>query len=339
MDNVISSLKWRTTLARRWLRGGDDRHWAQAHRRGAALRRRLRRLTSERETVVLSLTEHFGDIIAAEPLLRGLAERHPAAQRVMVVNRRYAPLVAAHPAVHELIEVACMSEWYLPATRTGAAAEYDLHLPGRVCGRCRTVTRPTGPADGGSICADNYYHHGALLDVFAAVSGLTPPDRRPQLHLPPSVASAVDDLPLPGKFVVIHATSNQAKRDWPREKWRELAARMRAAGQAVVEVGLAPVLPEGEARLNLCGRLSLTQTCEVIRRATGFVGIDSGPAHAANAAGVRGVVLLAHYGRFEKRMPFSGGYADGSNAAVVQYDGPIAELPVDVAWDAVTQTL
>jgi heptosyltransferase III len=90
---------------------------------------------------------------------------------------------------------------------------------------------------------------------------------------------------------------------------------------------------------DLCGRLLLLETAEVIRRAALFVGIDSGPAHLANAVGTPGVLLLGQYRTFGRYMPFSGGYADGSRATVLHADGPAATLTVDEVFDAVMRRL
>ena len=107
----------------------------------------------------------------------------------------------------------------------------------------------------------------------------------------------------------------------------------------MVEVGLRAACAvdgsdvAGTARpVNLCGRLSLLETAEVIRRAALFVGVDSGPAHLANAVGTPGVVLLGRYRGFDAYVPYSGGYADGSNATLVRADGPAATIdPAAVA--------
>lgn len=331
-------LGWQSRLVTALARGGPARHRALAHYRAARLRRQFRHLQHRgRPVVALALVEHFGDIIAAEPLLRQARRLHPDALLVHVVHEKFSPLTAAHPCVDRQLAVKCLSEWYLASGRLGGVVEYDCHVPGRVCDTCQTVTRPTPPA--GPISSEDYYDHGALLDIFARASGLdvTGIDRQPRLHLPPETRKEYESLALPGEYIVVHCRSNQAKRDWPAEQWNRLSGHLREAGKTIVEVGLRPVLAPRDWVIDLTGRLSLPGTCAVVAGARGFVGIDSGPAHVANAAGVPGVVLLARYGRFQKRMPFTGGYADGTVGTVVQYDGPIDQLPVDLAWNAIRQ--
>ena len=59
----------------------------------------------------------------------------------------------------------------------------------------------------------------------------------------------------------------------------------------------------------MAGMLSILETAEVIRRAELFVGIDSGPAHLANAVATPGVILIGQYNAFKRFMPYSGLYA------------------------------
>ena len=108
----------------------------------------------------------------------------------------------------------------------------------------------------------------------------------------------VDRLGHPTHFVVIHCVSSEVIRDWPREKWIELVAEiLEELGLPVVEIGTRAVVVTRDAirRRSLCGKLSIQQTAEVMRRAALFIGIDSGPAHIANAVGSPGVILLGGY--------------------------------------------
>ncbi|MGH7506611.1 MAG: glycosyltransferase family 9 protein, partial [Longimicrobiales bacterium] len=82
-------------------------------------------------------------------------------------------------------------------------------------------------------------------------------------------------------------------------------------------------------RTDPCGRLGILETAEVIRRAALFIGVESGPGHLANAVGTPGVVLTGHFSGYERYMPYSGAYADGTSADLIQWDGPAREIPVE----------
>jgi ADP-heptose:LPS heptosyltransferase len=99
----------------------------------------------------------------------------------------------------------------------------------------------------------------------------------------------------------------------------------------IVEIGIVALLHgcNHPKYLNLCGRLSILESAEVLRRAVLFIGIDSGPAHLANAVGIYGVILMGNYLGFERYNPFSGGYKDGSNASIIYSQGLVSEIPVE----------
>ncbi|MFO1026994.1 MAG: glycoside hydrolase family 99-like domain-containing protein [Acetobacteraceae bacterium] len=104
-------------------------------------------------------------------------------------------------------------------------------------------------------------------------------------------------------------------KDWTEEGWQELASFVQdRIGWQVVEVGAGDdaELPAHSRHDRPGGRLPLLQTAEVIRRAQMFVGIDSGPAHLANALRVPGVVLLGQFNTFRTYSPFTGFYASKS---------------------------
>ena len=75
----------------------------------------------------------------------------------------------------------------------------------------------------------------------------------------------------------------------------------------------------------------------MIRRARFFVGVDSGPAHLANALRVPGVVLLGRFYNFRQYMPFTGFYASMASDVKILRNlaGPARDLTPDEVWEAV----
>jgi len=106
---------------------------------------------------------------------------------------------------------------------------------------------------------------------------------------------------------------------------------------AVAEVGLVPVLKAAGAA-DLTG-LPLAGTIDLIRNAALFIGIDSGPAHVANALSTPAVVIMGKDPRYERRMPYSGGLADGFGGVVIEHSGPSGELPPERVIEAVRAVL
>ncbi len=160
----------------------------------------------------------------------------------------------------------------------------------------------------------------------------------PKLHLPAGYRPPAPAR-VPPDTVILHTRSNQAQRDWQAARWHELARALLAAGRPVAEVGLVPSLGGVPGVLDLCGRLDVPATAAAISQAALFVGIDSGPAHLAHAVGTPGVILLGLYGPYARYMPYSGRYADGTLATVLQYHAPASELPVQTVLAAVNERL
>lgn len=335
---MTGRISGRMGVAAGLLRGGAERHMALARLR--ALHHRItwpmrRAAIGSRPVIVLSLIEHMGDIVAAEPIARHLRREHPDAYILWVVRPAYEPLVRSVPEVDGTLIVHCLSEWMhlcdnglFDGEREGDRV-VDLHVIGRDCAICRRPMLRDGDRSG--IRLDNYYHHGNLLSVYCRAAGLPVLTDGPRIHIDDATRRSADALNLPPRFISVHCRSNQTTRDWNDGAWNELAARLvETHNLHVVEVGVDPAIALRHPRLiNLCGRLSVMQTAEVIRRSRLFIGIDSGPAHLANAAGTPGVILLGHYGRYERYMPYSGGYGDGTDATVIQHDGPASRIAVE----------
>jgi heptosyltransferase III len=303
------------------------------------VRLRLRGLT-EPGTVVIGMVEHLGDIVAAEPISRFARLRHPDAKVVWVARTPYASVPAGFAAVDAVVGVRCLTEWLLLRASGFGDPAWDLHINLRYCPRCQIPVLKTGPA--ATLDAESYYRSGNLLAVECLSAGLPVLTDGPVLPVDAAASNEVDRLALPPRFVVIHCSSNETSRDWPRARWGELVAQiLDDPGLPVVEVGTwAAVITRDTPRCrSLCGKLSIQQTGEVMRRAALFIGIDSGPAHIANAVGTAGVILLGGYKGFVDYMPYSGRYQNGEGAEIVRTAGPMDTLPVAPVLAAVRRRL
>ena len=288
------------------------------------------RARARQQQIAIVLIEHMGDIVACEPVARHVRAQHPDARITWVVKEQYRELVEHHPCVDDVLTVDCITEWNLLSASGLFDVVVNLHINGRNCPHCGCfpVARWETRHD---VTLDDYYDHGSLLPVFSSCAGLPPLTDGPKVHVPAEVRERVDTMNLPSEFIVFHCTSNEDSRDWGDDKWRELVALVkRAWNGAIVEVGSQPcaaALAPGDV-VNLCGRLSLLECAEVIRRARLFVGVDSGPAHFANAVGTFGVVLLGDYKGFHRYVPYTGDFGSGRNAELVYpRTGPARLIP------------
>jgi heptosyltransferase III len=323
------------------LAGGDDRrHQARARLRAAGLRYgwqlRSAIATPGAPWVLAGLIEHLGDIVAAEPIARYLRRTHPDAMIAWAVRGAYRELVDTHPCVDRVIEVGCLTEWMTLGDSGVFDHIVDLHIPQKHCAICRIKTRAR--PHHGDLAMDNYYFHGNLLEIYCTCGNLPILHDGPLVYLEDRHRARVDALELPASFVALHATSNQVERDWDAAKWHALAEAVTRQAP-IVELGTAPVLGARPGVIDLCGNLSILESAEVIRRAAVFVGVDSGPAHLANAVGTYGIILLGHYRAYTRYMPYSGAYGDGRNARVLHNDGPASALPVARVLEALAPRL
>lgn len=296
------------------------------------------RVFQRKRIILIGLVDHFGDIVAAEPVTRYLRSRYPNDMLVWAVRPPYRELIESNPHVDCALVLGCLTEWmYL--WRGLFSQVFDLHLQGRFCETCYCLySRNSGNSE---INLSNYYHHGNLLSVFCQAAGLPILQDAPQVYISEHHIQTVDRLDLPKTFIAIHCKSNQKERDWQTEKWQLLVEKISETyGLPVIEVGLRPEVANPPAGYrSVCGQLSLLETAEVIRRATLLIAIDSGPAHLANAVGTAGVIIMGHFSNYKQYLPYSGRYATRERAILLYADGAAATLEVDRVFEAVKQQL
>lgn len=248
----------------------------------------------------------LGDFIVTLPALALLRQRWPDARIELAGNARAAALVAAGgllDAVHSQHEArwsALYAEGELPREFGGWLAGFDLVVnywpdPDGVL-RNRFPLREgqrflsAGALPGRGPAAAHYCAPLAELGLetrswFCGLErghvipgGL--PARPPQAH-----AGAI----------ALHPGSGSPRKNWPLERWQELARhlrRMRPAAELWIISGEA----EPEGLLAEFGRpvrnLPLPDLAETLARCRLFVGHDSGVSHLAAACGVPGVLLF-----------------------------------------------
>jgi heptosyltransferase-3 len=296
---------------------------------------RLFRISRVRRPVVaIALMDAMGDIVAAEPIARLARRLYPGAHICWITRSQFVSLPDSYPEVDDVIGVGCLTEWMLLRRLKLFDVVWDLHHDGRMClFCCIPQVKPSVSQN-----EHNYYNLGNLLDMFCDSAGLPRLSDGPSLNPPSASVKSVDALLLPPRFMVIHCVSSDPNRDWPADKWRDLIAQIIATQDVtIVEVGTRPLVitSDGARMRSLCGKLNMLETAEVIRRADVFIGIDSGPAHLANAVATPGVILLGAYKHFHFYMPYSGGYATGDTAAVIRIDGPVAGVSVEDVFTSV----
>lgn len=312
----------------------------RTHRSLCSLKKATAASGKFQKIVAISQIVHLGDIVACEPIIRQVRVEYPHAIIVFAVQRDYRELIDHHPDVDLVLPLLCISEW-IWLVRLGLFYKViDLNIYERSCPICLVPWRKPGGSNG--VVPANYYEHGSLINAYAKSAGIETPPFGPQVFTSEADRRTVDEFHLPRIFVCIHARSNEECRELPASAWRTLIEHVSRRWQVlVIEVGTTPYVVENDSGLtaSYCGKLTILQTAEVIRRASIFIGIDSGPAHIANAVGTYGIIALGWYRNFKKYLPYSGNYGAGVDCEILRHEGPVAEMPVSRIVDAVDKRL
>lgn len=106
--------------------------------------------------------------------------------------------------------------------------------------------------------------------------------------------------------IAIDTEAGWPTRRWPKERFEELAERLRIAGMAIMAVGAPNVHQIGGSvgpiqkgkPFNFYGTMTIRETAAILEHCDLFVGNDSGLAHLAAAVGTKSVVI---FGPVEER--------------------------------------
>jgi len=96
------------------------------------------------------------------------------------------------------------------------------------------------------------------------------------------------------RIVAIHPFTSDPVKQWPVERFKELARRIKAElGLKVVIVGLSQsVLDAGDGVVNMVNKTSLLELAALLKRCALLVSGDSGPVHLAASVGTPVVALF-----------------------------------------------
>lgn len=280
--------------------------------------------------VGILLAEHLGDIVAAEPIIDALRQKHPNAKIVWIVKDMYKGLLLNHPQIDRVeIETSLMSSIFL-SNNPPFTHFYNLHLNELRFDPYfkRTLVNPTAEKIGLNLT--NYYSKGNLLKSFYDLCHIPYNEsKQPHLYLENEVT-----VELPKNYWVIHRKSNGIDREWQDEHWARLIHNsIDAYGITIVEVGVSNGLDINHVNfISLVGKTNIPEMAKIIAGANFFIGIDSGPSHIANAFEIPGLILLGDFKNFRNHMPYSGAYEKNRSTVYHYPHGPSAQIPLETVW-------
>lgn len=274
-------------------------------------------LFHRKKIVLVVLTEHLGDIVACEPLISNVKAKFPNRHIVWLVNAKYQELVRWNPEIYSSVPVSCFGVWALLSRLAYRFFPVvDLHIHCRECFFCGLTQFKRSYDE--NITLSNYYLHGSLAEAFSKETLLGSPLRRqPVIYLGPRIPEVSN---LPDKYIVIHPFSNEESRSWSRHQAAKFSQSFKVL--PIVRIGVANDPVPEDSEIDLRGSLSISQLIYVISKAEFFVGVDSGPAHIANAVKKRATLLFAPYREFTNYFPYTGFFENSQNVDLIfQKDG------------------
>ena len=239
----------------------------------------------------------LGDFITALPAMCVWRRLHPRARIILLGRSDYAPL-AGDPVPFD-------DAWDAGGPLFAPLYSRGGEVPGPLRERFSVFTSALLFSAASSPLSENL--------VAAGVVGITRQDPFPALRIPivdyhlslfsPSALAAEDRFPrvrttgepltAPPRAILFHPGSGDRGKNWPMERFVELARRLRYGGQRVIwimgpaEDGAA--LPSGAEAWRSAPLPALAAS---LRRARLYVGNDSGITHLAAASGCATIALF-----------------------------------------------
>ncbi|MGH7880467.1 MAG: glycosyltransferase family 9 protein, partial [Candidatus Binataceae bacterium] len=263
--------------------------------------------SESRARVLIIFPGALGDLICLIPAMRAIATRHPQAAIELMARLELARFVAERIGLARAhsIDRAEVAELFVAGGRSskGAAkffggfariyaffAADDARFRHALSAIAQAVSfhrfRPAGDDHVASGYLRAIEASGAQLEAALAA---TTDDRM-------AAAAHLERLGLQAnKFILIFPGSGSQRKNWPVEKFAELAERRVGAMSGLVVLGPAEVELAGsfpDRRIATLTGLALGEVAGLAESARAFAGNDSGVAHLAAAAGAPGVVLF-----------------------------------------------
>lgn len=281
----------------------------------------------------MAMDGDLGDMVATEPVLSRLNYKFKCTHITWITSKKYFPLYENHPLVDQLVDQKYTLLSYLFQKSNPFHHYFNLHLSGFRKDEMTGILIVNPKADQLGIDLTNYYDHHNLLEIALKLSDLAIEDIQPQIYL--------DDTPYNTPFEkpywVIHCKSNSGLRDWTDENWEKLVAKIIACWNVnIIEIGHKNPLKFKHAKfINLVGKTSLSESMKIIKEASFFIGLDSGPTHIANACMVPGLILNGEFLNFKTYISYSGMYKNSKRVKVLfNGQGKTEDLPFEIVWDA-----
>lgn len=277
------------------------------------------------KNILVIATRQIGDVLLTTPLIRAARRQWPQARIEVLGFAGTLGMLRGNPDVDALVETPARlgvrgffslvrSQWRRHDLALVTQPSDRAHLLGWLAARQRSGLLP---ARGGS----NWWKRLLLQHAVTAAGDrgvvhvvaekllLLQPWSRPGDGPPQVVAPEARALPEPlarqlrNRYVVMHVPSMWAYKQWPVERYREVAAALLARGHQVLLTGSASArdqeciaamreLAAAPQLLDVSGQLDFAQLTGLLRQAALYIGPDTSVSHLAAATGVPVLALF-----------------------------------------------
>ena len=76
--------------------------------------------------ILIGLIEHFGDVVACEPVTRYLRAKYPDAHLSWAIQKPYRELIDSNPNINEAVVLGCLTDWIKLYKHSKNDTTYDL---------------------------------------------------------------------------------------------------------------------------------------------------------------------------------------------------------------------
>lgn len=275
--------------------------------------------------ILIIATRQIGDVLLTTPLVRAARERWPQARIELLGFQGSLGMLAGNPGLDACIEtparLGLKGGWHL-ARRLWR--RYDLALVTQPSDRAHLLGWLAAPVRSGLLpeASSSNWWKRALLRHAVTIAGdlgevhvareklelLGPwregPAPEPQVDAPAASALPADlHAQLRPGYIVVHAPSMWAYKQWPLEHYASLVLGLIGAGRQVVLSGsgsprdqscIAPLRGLGERHqvLDASGRLDFAQLRRLLEGASLYIGPDTSVSHLAAATGTPTIALF-----------------------------------------------
>ncbi len=286
--------------------------------------------------IAISRVDSIGDVLLTLPITAWLKEQFPTCRITFFCKNYTAPIVKYYAAIDDIVKIDDL--FTLPKKEQADAIESlgidavvhvfpkkelaklfkKAKVPTRIgtshrlfhlntCNVRPNFTRKKSPLHESQLNFELLRPFGLNeIPAFEQVSKLTSLFSIEKQDLPEEFEGLADK-----KYIVLHPKSQGSAREWPIEKYTELARKLIVNGYEVVFTGtesegaqFRKLIPKDAGIHDSTGKLSIDQLIWLIRNASALVACSTGPLHIAGFLNTKAIGLFSprtpiHPGRWK----------------------------------------